>query len=831
MTQPAWRLGSLAVAILLGTTFAFPTVAEAQCSPPQDLLEAPTLLPGGAGGIASADLNGDGLPDLVCGTGGDSILVRLSLGHRVFASPVSYPAGPDARAVAVSDLDDDGIADLVVTNTHGASASLFRGRGNAGAGDGTFEPLSTLPVQFWPSCVRVADFDADGHPDIFVTNQGARTVSVLRGLGSGNFEPARNLPVGREPAKLILADLDRNGLLDIVVANSYGPDLTILRANATLGAWDGSFAIDSCGDFSTGSTDVVPFDMNGDGVLDLISCGYYGDLKFFIGPQFTEGRLYFAPHADALRSVDMNNDGYMDLVSCAIGYPNLNITLGKPYTYLDPFCCYVSFPTYGGMDLTIADFDHDGAEDIAWVNMPVSTTTRIMYGTCNGGPYKLITKVQGDGQVTVEPNLVSYPAGQQVMATAVTDTLHAVRWLTGGTYSSPNPIAFTMAGQRTLTAIFDYLPYTSAIFIDGQGTVARSPDRTRYQYGEGVVLTASPAPGWRFGEWSGAAVGTYYTASFYVYSNWTVTAHFAADGRYVAAIDSVRDVPGDQGGWLVCRFRGAGLDLPAGDPLRAISDYVIRRGAGDDSVADVPADGLTEYAISVPTDADSTSAGTALVEVCIEARSLDRSQSWRSAPATGYSVDNLAPSAPAGLVIANVGGVVTITWAHNEEPDVEKYEVYRGDTAAFVPSTQNLIAQVTDTTYAEEASASSWYGVIAVDRHGNRGPVAEKTFAPIAGVSWVTSNQLKVVGAVPQPSRGPLAIRFELPRPSRVSLSLYDLGGRKLWTAHRDTYEAGTHDLVWNGCDAGGSSVPAGIYFLRLDACGTTLSRRVAIVH
>jgi hypothetical protein len=103
--------------------------------------------------------------------------------------------------------------------------------------------------------------------------------------------------------------------------------------------------------------------------------------------------------------------------------------------------------------------------------------------------------------------------------------------------------------------------------------------------------------------------------------------------------------------------------------------------------------------------------------------------------------------------------------------------------------------------------------------------------AHIAGATMGAPALLELAGAFPQPSRGAATIRFALPAPSRVSLRLYDLHGRIVWFTGDATYGAGVHDVRWNGCAADATPLPSGVYFLRLGACGTALTRRVTMVH
>src|SRR5713226_123579 len=73
-------------------------------------------------GVAVGDLNGDGIPDLAVNnrwysgfSGVSGVSVLLGKGDGTFQPPRSYPVGVGALDVAVADLNGDGIPDLVVT--------------------------------------------------------------------------------------------------------------------------------------------------------------------------------------------------------------------------------------------------------------------------------------------------------------------------------------------------------------------------------------------------------------------------------------------------------------------------------------------------------------------------------------------------------------------------------------------------------------------------------------------------------------------------------------------------------------------------------------------
>ena len=147
---------------------------------------------GGSADIALTDLDRDGRTDLVSADGaGGTLSVMLAEDADGFGlAPVAFPAPEgtalESRAVAITDLDDDSLPDLVVLLTAGVRRdgllhpaeswiTALRGRGN-----GSFEPAWTLPLGQVASDLVVEELDGDGREDYLVTGR-SDTVLFLTG--------------------------------------------------------------------------------------------------------------------------------------------------------------------------------------------------------------------------------------------------------------------------------------------------------------------------------------------------------------------------------------------------------------------------------------------------------------------------------------------------------------------------------------------------------------------------------------------------------------------------------------------------------------------------
>lgn len=88
-------------------------------------------------------------------------------------------------------------------------------------------------------------------------------------------------------------------------------------------------------------------------------------------------------------------------------------------------------------------------------------------------------------------------------------------------------------------------------------------------------------------------------------------------------------------------------------------------------------------------------------------------------------------------------------------------------------------------------------------------------------------SQLQFRPNAPNPFGSSTTVRYYLPRPAHVRLSVHDLAGREVARLFDASQAAGAHELQWEGRDARRREVGAGVYFLRLDAGGETQVRKI----
>ena len=126
--------------------------------------------------------------------------------------------------------------------------------------------------------------------------------------------------------------------------------------------------------------------------------------------------------------------------------------------------------------------------------------------------YKLTINTQGEGSVAEEViQAKSYDHGTQVRLTASpAEGWQFVEWQ-GDVTGTENPAQITVDNPKEVTAVFEKKSYELTVNIQGEGTVAEQiiqAKSTNYEHGTTVELTANPATGYKFVEWSGAITGS-----------------------------------------------------------------------------------------------------------------------------------------------------------------------------------------------------------------------------------------------------------------------------------------------------------------------------------
>lgn len=344
MAKTAIAILTFAVAVMGAswTGFAIPPATPA--SPSLDFSRQVMRVGKGPGFIAIADVNRDGIPDLLVANEDDgTVSVLLGDGKRHFiAAPLSpFPCNPNPNDIAVADMNGDGNPDLVIANHQTPYITILLGDGQGGFAPAPHSPFATesyphphgvavgdftgdgrpavvtdswgngkillipsdgrgnliLPGKFFQSDthtdqgVRSADFNKDGHPDIVSNGEKSNGVSLMLGDGHGGFRKAPGSPfaAGADPWAFTIDDVNRDGNPDVLVI-PYHRDLSDLKqlgVTVLLGDGKGGFSIMRGSPLSLAGCDgpdrIAAGDLTGDGRRDIVvSCALNNKVFLFL---------------------------------------------------------------------------------------------------------------------------------------------------------------------------------------------------------------------------------------------------------------------------------------------------------------------------------------------------------------------------------------------------------------------------------------------------------------------------------------------------------------------------------------------------------------------
>jgi hypothetical protein len=326
------------------------------------------------------------------------------------------------------------------------------------------------------------------------------------------------------------------------------------------------------------------------------------------------------------------------------------------------------------------------------------------------------------------------------------------------------------------------------------------------------------------------------------------------------AIRFVRDVPGDQGRAVRVRWRNDLRERPysPSDTMPRITSYTLYRRVGQgqaaalraapvlaatpdlagtlvlppgewDVLTSVPATLDTSYQTVVPTLCDSTSAGICWSTFVVRAITDQTGRFNDSFADSGYSVDNIAPGVPSGLIAQAVAGGTALSWQPSAAPDFQYFRVYRGTDPGFTPDPGSLVHATATTEWTDPVSGAFTYKLTAVDSNGNESAPASTSIT--TSVDGAVPVALGFASVAPNPFRRSLTFVVDVPVAcAAVDLTVFDLAGRRVRTIASGALPPGRHTLRWDGRSDEGGRLAAGVYVARLAGAGRTLTRRVTLV-
>ncbi len=356
---------------------------------------------------AVGDLDGDGKLDVaVTNSASNSVSVFLNTsttGTISFAAKVDVSTSTNPQGIVIGDLDADGRLDIATANFTGSNiASLLRNT-TSGPGVVSFAGKVDVTAGSFPSAVAIADLNNDRLPELLVANAAGNSVSVfLNASQSGTLSLINkaDFPTGNFPTSITVGDVNPDGKLDVIVANSSSASVSVLR-NQTI--FVGTLVLAAKVDFSTNSNPnhVALGDVSGDGRPDIVVANAQTfDNKVSVlrntGASSFAAKIDYAAGTEPVSTVicDLDNDGLIDLAS-------LNRTAATVSVLRNTLSSFTSFAPSSaatGSTVTLTGTNFTGTTAVSFGGVAATsftvvspTTITAIVGAANSGNVSIVT--------------------------------------------------------------------------------------------------------------------------------------------------------------------------------------------------------------------------------------------------------------------------------------------------------------------------------------------------------------------------------------------------------------------------------------------------------
>ena len=330
------------------------------------------------------------------------------------AGVVSSPTAATPAAMAVADVDGDGVLDVATAGSApGAGLAVMRGHG-----DGHFQALASSGDTFGEgaSALVLGDVDGDHHVDAILASareryESGNEVLVAPGHGDGTFGPPAFYAGLNSPVALALIRPYGSGVPDalpsLLVGDADGEGLQMMPNGGTAFGAPGPGLLE--GDVAA----LAVADVNGDGRPDVVAASSYpGGVTVLLGNDARGFQPAVATADSAPTSAvavgDLNGDGKPDVVAITdrvvVMLGNGDGTFGQMLTYT---------AGVGPTGIAIGDLDADGRPDLVVTDGTVGSVGVLfnaghgvfqdlrVYSAGGGSFSPVVADFDGDGQLDV----------------------------------------------------------------------------------------------------------------------------------------------------------------------------------------------------------------------------------------------------------------------------------------------------------------------------------------------------------------------------------------------------------------------------------------------
>ena len=287
-----------------------------------------------------------------------------------------------------------------------------------------------------------------------------------------------------------------------------------------------------------------------------------------------------------------------------------------------------------------------------------------------------------------------------------------------------------------------------------------------------------------------------------------------------AIILSIEDIPNDQGGRVYVSFNASFFDdgETTGQSYSIFRyDYFDNDSSGWVALSSVDAIGDPSYTFEATTVMDSTSEGDGMTEFKVVASMS--AGIFHSDPMMGYSVDNIAPGVPGGLMATALDEGIHLTWDVSVEEDFQYFVLEKSLNSEFQ---EYETFETIDTSYIDleyVLNEMNYYRLAAVDHAGNVSDYSDVVEAAVLSIDGdLIPEAFALHQNYPNPFNPTTQIRYDLPKDELVTITIYDVTGRMIKSLVNMIQAAGYRSVRWDATNDHGEPVSAGMYIYMIQS-------------
>jgi hypothetical protein len=585
------------------------------------------------------------------------------------------------------------------------------------------------------------------------------------------------------------ADFTGDSDVDLAILNHSGDNVVILAGDGSGGfTQSGSFAV------QTSASDLAAGDLNGDGSLDLVVTGDSVEVLLNSGSgSFGSPTGYWIGYDSEFLAVGLlDGDGYMDIAATT-----------DAYDYYDPCAIAVlinkgdgSFVTTRKYDaveqnqgICTTDYDNDGDPDLAITSWWLHT-----------GDHDTLMILENDGNGVFTADPISYTLGKRAHAVTAAD-------LTGDSVDD------LIVGYSDST-------YISVLINNGSGSFSAPVNYTAESRPQSMFVGDFNEDGY-----NDIVAANRSSASISIFIN-------NGDGTFAAAVN--RSIGG-----TAYSIYGGDLFYDDGHIDLVVPDYSNNRvqvltGDGTGAFPNTDFFSVSDGPYYVTADDLDNDGDVDVVVSNTDSSYVTVLENFNSLNFTN-TYEYMVAAEPSHVFIADFN--------NDSLMDIAELNPYMNNVAVLLNlgSLSFTEARFFGTGMdPEDMCLGDFDGDddidIAVNNYGDYNlSILDNRADIVVGIDNPDRDRLVPVDFIlsqnyPNPFNASTVINYNVPSRGHVTVSIYNLLGRKINTIVDESKTSGRHTVRWDGTDSDGNSVASGLYFYQIRIADRVESKKAILL-